>query len=376
KEALGCIWAEEHFRTYLWGGKFTLQTDHKPLIYMFNPKKATLLPPRIQRLGLRLRPYDYKIEHIVGKTIVADSLSRLPLPDTEDTGYVDTVLSISTYELHALTLEELKQATNEDDTLKLLMSRVEGQWPNPIPEELQPYHRCRLELSTYDGLLLRGQRIVLPKTKIRQALKIAHETHQGVVRTKQNLRSKFYWPNMDSDVERLVRNCFTCVLNQPLQEDQPLQPLELPPRPWTKLGIPIQNEYILTVIDYPEAVVVSDISSATVIRELMNIFARFGYPLEVVTDNGRQFTGQLFESFLTNCGIKHIRASPYYPRSNGKIERFHRYLKKALRAVGTEGQKWREELPEILLAYRSTPHRASGETPANLLFGRDIRTKL
>uniref|UniRef100_W5N945 Gypsy retrotransposon integrase-like protein 1 n=1 Tax=Lepisosteus oculatus TaxID=7918 RepID=W5N945_LEPOC len=305
-----------------------------------------------------------------------DSLSRLPLPDTEDTGYVDTfvdrMLSIGTYELHALTLEELKQATNEDDTLKLLMSIVEkGQWPNPIPEELQPYHRCKLELSTYAGLLLRGQRIVLPKTKIRQALKIAHETHQGVVHTKQYRRSKFYWPNMDSDVERLVRNCSTCVLNQPLQEDQPLQPLELPPTPWTKLGIDLVGPIQLTIIDYytsyPEAVVVSDISSATVIRELMNIFARFGYPLEVVTDNGRQFI-----AFLTNCGIKHIRASPYYPRSNGKIERFHRYLKKALRAAATEGK----ELPKILLAFRSIPHRASGETPANLIIGRDIRTKL
>ena len=89
REALGCVWAVEHFRTYLWGGKFTLQTDHKPLIYMFNPEKATLSPPRIQRLDLRLQPYDYKIEHIVGKSNVADSLSRLPLQETEDNEYVE-----------------------------------------------------------------------------------------------------------------------------------------------------------------------------------------------------------------------------------------------------------------------------------------------
>ena len=89
REALGCVWAVEHFRTYLWGGKFTIQTDHKPLIYMFNPEKATLSPPRIQRLGLRLQPYDYKIEHIVGKSNVADSLSRLPLQETEDNEYVE-----------------------------------------------------------------------------------------------------------------------------------------------------------------------------------------------------------------------------------------------------------------------------------------------
>ncbi|XP_051804922.1 uncharacterized protein K02A2.6-like [Acanthochromis polyacanthus] len=388
REALGCVWAVEHFRTYLWGGKFTLQTDHKPLIYMFNPEKATLSPPRIQRLGLRLQPYDYKIEHIVGKSNVADSLSRLPLPETEHSDYVekymDKVLSVTMQEVQAMSLDDIKQKTMEDDTLKELKSIVEtGKWPNPIPEELQPYHRCAGELSTFDGLVLRGHRIVLPKAMVKRALQIGHETHQGVVRTKQYLRSKFYWPNMDLDVERLIRNCSACVLNQPLHEDQPLQPVELPPRPWTKIGIdlvgPIQNEYILTVIDYyssfPEAVVISDISSKTVVKELTKIFARFGYPLQVVSDNGRQFVGQLFEDCLKTSGIKHIRASPYYPKSNGKIERFHRYLKKAFRATETEGKVWKEELPKILMAYRSTPHRATGETPAMLMFGRDIRTK-
>uniref|UniRef100_A0A673JH84 Integrase catalytic domain-containing protein n=1 Tax=Sinocyclocheilus rhinocerous TaxID=307959 RepID=A0A673JH84_9TELE len=106
------------------------------------------------------------------------------------------------------------------------------------------------------------------------------------------------------------------------------------------------------------------------------IFARFGYPLEVVTDNGKQFVGKVFEAFLRTSGVKHIKASPYYPKSNGKIERFHRYLKKAFKAAKSEGRNWREDLSKILLAYRSTPHRASGETPAYLMFGRDVRTKL
>lgn len=229
--------------------------------------------------------------------------------------YVDRVLSVTMHDVQAITLEDIKQAMTEDETLKQLKTIVEtGKWPNPVPEELQPHNRCAGDLCTHDGLILRGHRIVLPRAMVKQALRIAHETHQGVVRTKQYLRSKFYWPSMDLDVERLIRNCSACVLNQPLHGDQPLQPLELPPRPWTKIGIdlvgPIQNNYILTVIDYytsfPEAVVISDISSATVITELTNIFARFGYPLEAVTDNGKQFVGQLFESFLKSCGIKHM----------------------------------------------------------------------
>ncbi|XP_051973262.1 uncharacterized protein K02A2.6-like [Xyrauchen texanus] len=389
REALWCVWAVEHFRAYLWGGRFTLQTDHRPLIYMLNPEKSKLLPPRIQRLGLRLYPYDYKIEHIAGKDNVADSLSRLPLPETEDNSYVDTymdrVLSVNMMDVPALTLEELKRATMNDTTLTQLISIVgTGQWPTTIPDSLHSYKRCSDELSTHDGLLLRGHRIVLPSALVQQALKIAHETHQGVIRTKQFLRSKFYWPNMDMEVERMIKNCNACVPNQPLHEDQPLHPLELPPRPWTKIGVdlvgPIQNVYILTVIDYytsyPEAVVIDDITSKTVTKEMMKIFARFGYPLEVVTDNGKQFVGNVFEAFLRTSGVKHIKASPYYPKSNGKIERFHRYLKKAFKASKSGGRNWSEDLSKILLAYRSTPHRASGETPAYLMFGRDVRTKL
>lgn len=82
---------------------------------------------------------------------------------------------------------------------------------------------------------------------------------------------------------------------------------------------PIQNRYILTLTDYytsyPEAVVTIDISAATVFKELTEMFAWFGYTMELATDNSSQFVGQVFESLLMKCGIKHTRASLYYPRS-------------------------------------------------------------
>jgi transposase InsO family protein len=86
----------------------------------------------------------------------------------------------------------------------------------------------------------------------------------------------------------------------------------------------------------------------------MNIFARHGYPEEIVSDNGPQFISQEFRRFLRSKGIKHVRSSPYFPRSNGKIERFHRYLKNNFQAVTLEGRSWEEELPKILMSYRSS----------------------
>ncbi|CAB4028634.1 Transposon Tf2-9 poly, partial [Paramuricea clavata] len=103
---------------------------------------------------------------------------------------------------------------------------------------------------------------------------------------------------------------------------------------------------------------------------------RHGYPGEIVSDNGPQFITQEFRRFLSSKGIKHVRSSPYFPRSNGKIERFHRYLKKNFQAVTLEGRSWEEELPKILMSYRSIPHPMTGKTPASLLFHREIRTEL
>ncbi len=132
---------------------------------MFSSEKATLSWPRIQRLCMRLQPYDYKIEHIGGRSNVADSLSHLPLPETEDNEhvetYVDRELSVTMQEVQPMKIEDIKQQMTEDETLKQLKMIVETvQWPNPVPDELQPNERCAEELCTYDELILRGHSIV------------------------------------------------------------------------------------------------------------------------------------------------------------------------------------------------------------------------
>ena len=171
------------------------------------------------------------------------------------------------------------------------------------------------------------------------------------------------------------------MLNQPLNKYTPLQPTPLPRGPWAKGAVdlvgPIDGKCILTYIDYyssyPEACVLKEITSREVIKALTDIFARFGFPKEIVSDNGKQFVSEEFEAFLKSRGIKHVRVSPYYARSNGKLERFHRCLKKNFRAVISEGKSWQEELPKILMLYRASPHPVSGKSPTMLLFNHEIR---
>ncbi|UYV63748.1 hypothetical protein LAZ67_2005487, partial [Cordylochernes scorpioides] len=290
---------------------------------------------RFDKVGIRLNRNKCKfameeldiLGHIVsseGKQNIADIFSRQPLSNTSDEkwleDYVHNVLSITSEELQALSLKEIKVCTEQDPLFQKLKDMVQkGVWPYPLNEEFKCFYKFKDELSIFDNLILKGSRILLPSKLIKRVLRIAHETHQGMTRTKQLLREKYFWINMDFDIENLIRNCPIYVRNQPLINDQPLQIVPLPSKPWMKLGIdivgPIGHHYVLTVIDYyssyPEAMIIEDISSKTIIKKLMEIFARHGNPHEVVTDNGLQFVSTSMERFLKECGIRHIKASPY-----------------------------------------------------------------
>ena len=88
--------------------------------------------------------------------------------------------------------------------------------------------------------------------------------------------------------------------------------------------------FIEHYFSYPEAHVLRKITSRNVIRVLTEIFARFGFPEEFISDNGKQFVSTEFETFLRSCGVKHASVSPYHTGSNCRLERFHRYLKKKI----------------------------------------------
>ena len=207
---------------------------------MFYPHSSKILPPRIQRLAWRLHQYDFRIGHISGNYNTADSLSRLPSKnnDFSDSGfvcedYVRFVYTSNMSSLQAVTLSDMKKHTSEDATLIRLLSQIQnGTWSSD--QQLRAYSRIKGELSVFEGVILRGNRIVVPQSLRKQILKLAHETHQGIVKTKQFLRARFFWPGVDQDVETLIKDCSACVVNQPLNRYTPLQPTPLPRGPWIK----------------------------------------------------------------------------------------------------------------------------------------------
>ena len=90
-------------------------------------------------------------------------------------------------------------------------------------------------MSNLDGIVLRENRIVVPQSLRKEILKLAHETHQGVVKTKQSLRTRFFFSDgMDDAIETKVKNCQACIVDQPLKKYTPLRPTPLPRGPWVK----------------------------------------------------------------------------------------------------------------------------------------------
>ena len=210
REALAVRWACEKFYLYLYGVKFELRTDHKPLVIVLG---KTSNPPsaRIERWLLYLQQFQYEITYIRGTDNVADVLSRLPVVsaegdcnDTEEFAY-----SVASEAMPvALVPSEVEALSAKDSTLELVRQAViSGDW-----SKLQgtTYKMVKDEFWVIGQLVMRGGRIVMPESLWSRTVLLAHEGHQGVTRTKSRLREKVWWPGMDKQVEDFVRSCYPC----------------------------------------------------------------------------------------------------------------------------------------------------------------------
>ena len=240
-------------------------------------------------------------------------------------------------------------------------------------------------LSIKNDIILFQDKIVIPRALRKEMITLAHEGHQGIVRTKQRLRTKVWWPRLSHDVEKFIQHCHPCQTVEPLQKPTPLRMTSLPKEPWLLLGCDLcgpfpTGENLLVCVDYysryPEVEILHKTTSPVIVMKLRKLFCRYGAPAEIITDNGPQFISKEFDSLMSEFNIKHRKVEPYHLQSNGEVERFNRTLKKAIQTAIAEGSNWRITLDNFLLNYRNTPHATTGVPPSQLLFGRKLRDKL
>ena len=245
REALAIVWACEKFHVFLYGKDFVLVTDHKPLETIYSPKSKP--PARIERWALRLQPYRFKVVYKPGPQNAADSLSRLTVNQPVQKGTMeDHVYWVAQHAVpHAFTPRQVEELSAADPTLVTLRNCITtGDWSKCEPV----YQTVKSELSTVGKIVLRGSRIVIPQAARRQTLMLAHEGHQGIVKTKQRLRTKVWWPGIDRQAEELVRSCHACQINSPTSQEVPTARTELPAKPWQMLALDMCGPFLQDTI--------------------------------------------------------------------------------------------------------------------------------
>jgi transposase InsO family protein len=244
--------------------------------------------------------------------------------------------------------------------------------------------------TSVDGLHIRWQ-LVPPKSIQNQIMKMAHTGmtggHLGIKRTQHQVQLRAYWPGWSEDVARFCRQCNECSTYHrglpPKQGSLQVFPVG---ESFQRISIDLtgphrvsrsNNVYILTVVDnfskWAEGIPLRNKEAVTVARALMDVvFARFGLPLELLSDNGKEFDNQMLKEVCRLLGVDKLRTTVYKASTNGAVERFHRTLNSMLGKVVSIHQKdWDEMLPSVMAAYRASRHEATGYSPNFLMFGRE-----
>ncbi|CAH8498480.1 unnamed protein product [Schistosoma intercalatum] len=397
KEALAIIFAVKRFHKMLYGRTFTLLTDHKPLIAIFGSKKGipVYTANRLQRWATMLLSYDFNIKYQSTNTIgQADALSRLigvQHPGPEDIIIASTAVDPEIRSIVAdairntpVSSDEVREETFRDPTLQEVRKfHLEG-WPSKIySTDLQQFYQRRLSLSIIDDCLLFAERVIIPKKLQPAVLEQLHAGHPGINRMKALARSYVYWPHLDTQLEQLSRSCTKGALATKAPRKAELQSCPIPQSPWQRIHLdfagPLHGQTYLLVVDayskWPEIFLMEHPTASCTVSKLRQLFSRFGIPELIVSDNGTQFTSEIFSQFCRQNGIQHIRTPPYHPQSNGQVERFVSTFKNALKKSKGEGTT-EDILERFLFIYRSTPNpqTINGLSPAEALLGRKIRT--
>ncbi|UYV84166.1 K02A2.6-like [Cordylochernes scorpioides] len=359
KELLAIVFGCERFQYYIWGNDVIVETDHKPLLSIVK-KPLEKLSPRLQRMVLRLMRFQISLKFTPGKNMfVADHLSRDPLKDEVDTSYLEG----QTESVHMLLvttdekIKRLQKETHGDHTLIQLIEYAKNGWPKyktMVCDEAKPYWQFQDEIHVSDGIVYKGNCIVVPSTLRKEILQVVHSSHQGIAASKEKARSAFYWPGMITQVENEVEKCRTCQEYPRKNPEESRIAHEIPEFPWEKIAVDFMEGSRLNR-NLPKGVAM--------------VHRTHGIPRTLVSDNGPPFNSTGFKNFAQKYEFKHQTSSPKYPRSNGQVERTIQTIKGLIIKAVKSGRD-----PNLaLMEFNNTP-KYDLPSPTQMLMGRSVRT--
>ncbi|XP_018407383.1 PREDICTED: uncharacterized protein K02A2.6-like [Cyphomyrmex costatus] len=294
KEAFAIVFGVKRFVQFLYGTKFTLITDHRPLVQIFSPYQSLPIysAMRMQHYAIFLQEFNYEIEYRKSeKHANADCLSRLPVDAPQMIADVVDAYQVEVIETLPVTANRIAAETRKDkDVSDLLQALQTG-------KQIHKSKRFGIEqneFSLQNNVIMRPCAYI-PKILRFEVLKELHSGHFGVVKMKSLARSHCWWPTIDKDLEQLARNCVNCNEHRNNPPKVEVHVWEAPSAPMQRIHIdfagPFLGKMFLLMIDafskWPEVHIVKDITAKTTIMKLREIFAAYGLPQVVVTDNGK-----------------------------------------------------------------------------------------
>ena len=213
----------------------------------------------------------------------------------------------------------------------------------------------------------------------KEMMAVAHASHIGIEGCIRRARETMFWPRMSAELKEYVAKCDICMAHRCSQGKEPIIQHEFAARPWSKVGADLcelQGRTLLVVCDYYSNFIevenTSKLNTAGISKALKAMFAIYGVPETLVSDNGPQFASEEFASFAKKWGFEHVTSSPRYHQSNGKAEN-------AVKTVKRLFTKCRESVQSEFLAlmdWRNTPTEGLGTSPAQRFLGRRCKTLL
>lgn len=441
KELLAIVWSTKYFRPYLFGRKFKVVTDHKPLQWVMNLKEPN---SRLTRWRLKLSEYNFTTVYKQGKhNTNADALSRIEI-NNEDTSSIavnpsekppslagsttatahtsaehpileipisDDPLNKFNRQIYFVIVGDIKKRptvtkpfdTHTRTTIQLSENNLEDDVVNAIKEFVNPKVKTGIiihpPLAMYkiipiiqDKFKSSAMNLVLTKVELenvkeylrqQEIIQKYHEgktNHRGINECFLALSAKYYWPKMREHITKYINECSTCGQakydRNPIKQRFSIVPPPTKPLETVHLDLfTAQGEKYLTLVDafskYAQAYHLRDGTALSVVQALLKFSTHHGLPITVITDQGPEFTNQLFAEFIRLHKIQHHKILAHTPNDNGIVERFHSTILEHLRLlrIDRHNEPVINLMPYAVLAYNSSIHSFTKCRPLDLLTG-------
>ena len=395
-EAMGLDFGLRRFRKYVVGTQepVNLITDHKPLCSIFNGKRKGSI--RTEKIKMRHQDVRFQVLYQKGKLNQTDFVSRrgkplkeIPLDEQNELNDLNNLLYMlhTTPVMDQISISAISTETQSDPVLSKLVKIIkDGQtWiPKDANTELKKFQQILPELTlTANQIILKAERIVLPKNLQTLAIELAHRgSHPGQSGIERRLRSHFFFHEMQTKVEAFVRSCASCQSFTDKKTSEPLQHHQVPAGCWETVAVDLfgpmpSRKHVVVVQDiasrFPAAKLVSSTSSKQVLPALGEIYNYYGNPKCQLSDNGPPFNSQEMEKFASERDITLKKTPPLHPQAN-PVETFMKPLGKTMKIAIQNNERDDKALTQLLHNYRDTPHPNTNVAPGAMLFRDGYRS--